>query len=76
MAVSERNELTMKSSTELKKDIMAIDHRGYPGYKGLRGSYQFGDFILSIDHVQGDPFASPSHLSVIVDGSKAGFPKE
>lgn len=43
MTVSERNELTMKSSTELKKDIMAIDHRGYPGYKGLRGSYQFGD---------------------------------
>ena len=66
----------MKSSTELKKDIMAIDHRGYPGYKGLRGSYQFGDFILSIDHVQGDPFASPSHLSVTVDGKRAGFPKE
>lgn len=66
----------MKSSTELKKDIMAIDHRGYPGYKGLRGSYQFGDFILSIDHVQGDPFASPSHLSVTIDGNRAGFPKE
>ena len=66
----------MKSSAELKKDILAIDHRGYPGYKGLRGRYQFKDQVLSIDHVQGDPFASPSHLSVHVDGHKAGFPKD
>ena len=53
-----------------------MDHRGYPGYKGLRGRYQFKDHVLSIDHVQGDPFASPSHLSVHVDGHKAGFPKD
>lgn len=66
----------MKSSAELKKDILAIDHRGYPGYKGLHGRYQFKDHVLSIDHVQGDPFASPSHLSVHVDGHKAGFPKD
>lgn len=66
----------MKSSAELKKDILAMDHRGYPGYKGLRGRYQFKDHVLSIDHVQGDPFASPSHLSVHVDGHKAGFPKD
>lgn len=66
----------MKSSAELKKDILAIDHRGYPGYKGLRGRYQFKDHVLSIDHVQGDPFASPSHLSVHVDGHTAGFPKD
>ena len=39
----------MKSSAELKKDILAIDHRGYPGYKGLRGRYQFKDHVLSID---------------------------
>lgn len=66
----------MKSSAVLKKDILAIDHRGYPGYKGLRGRYQFKDHVLSIDHVQGDPFASPSHLSVHVEGHKAGFPKD
>lgn len=65
-----------ESSAELKKDILAMDHRGYPGYKGLRGRYQFKDHVLSIDHVQGDPFASPSHLSVHVDGHKAGFPKD
>ncbi|MBO5484770.1 MAG: ABC-ATPase domain-containing protein [Lachnospiraceae bacterium] len=66
----------MKKATDLKRNIQAIDHRGYPGYKELRGEYDFGDFLLSIDHVQGDPFASPSHLSVMVEGQKAGFPKE
>ncbi len=30
--------------------------------------------MLSIDHVQGDPFAAPSRLSVRVEKSKAGFP--
>lgn len=66
----------MKKAADLKRNIQAIDHRGYPGYKELRGTYDFGDYTLSIDHVQGDPFASPSHLSVTVNGGKAGFPEE
>lgn len=66
----------MKKATDLKRKIQAIDHRGYPGYKELRGEYDFGDFQLSIDHVQGDPFASPSHLSIKVIGQKAGFLEE
>lgn len=66
----------MKKAADLKKNIQALDHRGYPGYKELRGSYEFEEYILSVDHVQGDPFASPSHLSVTVDGKRAGFPKD
>lgn len=66
----------MKNAAELKRNIQAIDHRGYPAYKDLRGTYDFQDYTLSIDHVQGDPFASPSHLSVTVKGGKAGFPKD
>ena len=50
-----------------------IDHRGYPAYKDLRGEYDFREYVLSIDHVQGDPFAAPSRLSVRVERSKAGF---
>lgn len=38
--------------------------------------YQFPGYVLSIDHVQGDPFASPSRVSVHIKGSVAGFPKE
>lgn len=68
--------IIMKNSDILKKNIMAIDHRGYPAYKDLRGAYDFGNYTLSIDHVQGDPFASPSHLSITVDGHTAAFPAE
>ena len=66
----------MKKALDLRKNIQAIDHRGYPAYKELRGVYDFGAYSLSIDHVQGDPFASPSHLSVHVPAENAAFPKE
>lgn len=66
----------MKKANDLKHMITSLDHRGYPGYKELRGEYDFGKYQLSIDHVQGDPFASPSHLSVHIAGEIAGFPQE
>ena len=66
----------MKSSEDLRIKLRSIDHRGYPAYKDLKGQYDFGSFVLSIDHVQGDPFAAPSRLSVLVAGKKAGFPEE
>ncbi len=65
---------TVKTSEELRTKLKSIDHRGYPAYKDLKGQYDFRDYVLSIDHVQGDPFAAPSRLSVIVSGKKAGFP--
>lgn len=52
------------------------DRRGYPAYKDLRGSYEFGDFVLSIDHVQGDPFASPTKASAFMAHEDACFPPE
>ena len=64
----------MKSSNDLHASLRAIDHKGYPAYKSLAGSYQFENFILCIDHVQGDPFASPSHISVHISRKDAGFP--
>lgn len=54
--------------------LQSIDHKGYPAYKSLRGSYQFGNYQFNIDHVQGDPFAAPSRVSVKILGAKAGFP--
>lgn len=64
----------MKSSEDLRRMLRAVDHKSYPAYKDLRGAYSFGSFVLGIDHVQGDPFASPSRLSVQIDGAKAAFP--
>lgn len=66
----------MKSSIELDKMLMAINRKSYPAYKDLRGSYQFQGYQLNIDHVQGDPFASPSKLSIQVKKAQAGFPEE
>ncbi len=66
----------MQSAIELRNKLKSIDHRGYPAYKELRGQYDFKDYTLSIDHVQGDPFAAPSRLSVWVKGEKAGFPSD
>lgn len=54
----------MKNSNDLKKQIDSIDGRGYKAYKTLEGDYDFSDYILHIDHVQGDPFASPSRIRV------------
>lgn len=64
----------MKSSSNLKSLLKNIDRKGYPAYKSTQGTYDFGTYFLSIDHVQGDPFASPSKLSIHVKGRSAGFP--
>lgn len=66
----------MQSAAELKQLLDRIDHRGYPAYKDTKGQYQFQGYVFSIDHVQGDPFASPSKVSVQVKGSTADFPEE
>ena len=64
----------MKNLSDLKRELEKIDGRGYKTYKILEGQYSFEDYILSIDHVQGDPFASPSRIRVIVN-SNNNFPK-
>ena len=66
----------MQSEAELRSLLSRIDHRGYPAYKDTKGQYRFPGYVLSIDHVQGDPFASPSKVSVLVSGKTAGFPQE
>ena len=65
----------MKNLSDLKRELEKIDGRGYKTYKTLEGQYSFEDYILSIDHVQGDPFASPSRLRIIINKNKAKFPE-
>lgn len=66
----------MQQSTDLQNLLHSVHRKSYPAYKSLKGSYQFDNYILSIDHVQGDPFASPSHISVRISHKTAGFPGE
>ncbi len=61
---------------QLQTQLRSIDHRGYPAYKSLKGSYRFPAYMLWIDHVQGDPFASPSSLHICIPGQTAGLPEE
>lgn len=60
----------MKSSEELRRQLRQIDHKGYKAYKILEGEYEFGAYRLCIDHVQGDPFATPSRVRIVYKNQK------
>jgi len=57
----------------LAKKLEQIDGKGYKAYKQIQGSYKFPDFELLIDYVQGDPFASPSKIRILIARSKTAF---
>ena len=61
----------MKTAADLQTLLRQIDHKGYPAYKDTKGKYQFQQYVLSIDHVQGDPFAAPSKVSFLLPGNLA-----
>jgi len=75
-AASERkeNHRVMKTQSELRTLLHSVDHKSYPAYKSLAGAWKFDRYLLVIDHVQGDPFASPSSLHVEIAHSVAKFP--
>jgi predicted ABC-class ATPase len=64
----------MSTADQLRSILTRIDGRGYKAYKDIEGSYDFGQFFLYVDHVQGDPFASPSKMRLHVPMDKAGYP--
>ena len=66
----------MSDRHDLNSTLLKLDNASYKAYKDLRGSYQFEDFTLSIDYVQGDPFAAPSQLRAIVPQAVASFPAQ
>ena len=70
----------MIPSDELYDRLLSLDRSSYKAYKSIKGHYRFQNFVLIIDHVQGDPFAAPSRLRVRVPQRSpqgtpiAGFP--
>lgn len=58
----------------LRQLLQQIDGRGYKAYKQLKGSYDFEPFRLNIDHVQGDPFAQPSRISISIAPNSHAIP--
>ena len=66
----------MPAPQELLNQITSLDGKGYKTYKNLQGkSFSFGLFQLTFEHVQGDPFAAPSRLSIKIGLKTAGFSK-
>lgn len=63
-----------KTMENLKHILQQIDGKGYKAYKKIENVYQFPAFSLKINHVQGDPFAIPSRISIRVPHSRADFP--
>lgn len=51
---------------KLAKQLADLHHKNYKLYKGIKGSIDFPQFKLVIDHVQGDPFAAPSKMRVMI----------
>lgn len=64
----------MKTSLDLKNELKSINGKSYGTYKSLANKYDFKSYILSIDHVQGDPFASPSKVRLIINQKISKFP--
>ena len=63
----------MRSKEDLRRTLQRIDGRGYKAYKDIEGQYDFGPYRLAIDHTQGDPFAAPSRVRVLVPLRETGF---
>lgn len=70
-----RVEGNVSTVDELRRILNRIDGRGYKAYRDIRGAFDFGDFTLHVDHVQGDPFAAPSKLRARVPQRRAQLPR-
>lgn len=60
----------------LEQQLEQLDGRSYSAYKRLKGSYAFPDFVLTLSHIQGDPFAAPSRVSLWVGHPQGQWPKK
>lgn len=64
----------MKSAQALEQTLTSLDGQKYGAYKKIKDLYEFNLFKLRIDHIQADPFAPPSKMSVVIDRQQAKFP--
>ena len=65
----------MTSAGALGDLLRRIDGRQYGFYKDLSGQrYEIGPWTLRFDHVQGDPFAAPTRISVYLPADTVRLP--
>ncbi|MBY7142987.1 ABC-ATPase domain-containing protein [Virgibacillus sp. NKC19-3] len=51
---------------KLLQQLKQLDNKSYKAYKDIQGKYSYNQFDLFIDYVQGDPFATPSKIRVVI----------
>ncbi|MYL32547.1 ATPase [Pontibacillus yanchengensis] len=51
---------------DLQQKLKQIDGKSYKAYKDIQSRYSFNGYDLVLDYVQGDPFAAPSKIRIIV----------
>jgi predicted ABC-class ATPase len=61
---------------KLRTILQSVDGKGYKAYKNLKGTYEFQNFVLCIDHIQGDPFASPSKVRLLIPRKRSNVRPE
>ncbi|MEO0434569.1 MAG: ABC-ATPase domain-containing protein [Cyanobacteria bacterium J06656_5] len=66
----------MTSPTALTHQLEKLDGGSYAGYKRLKGDYVFAKFTLTLAHIQGDPFAAPSRVSIFVSHNHSQWPQD
>ncbi|MBE9067938.1 ABC-ATPase domain-containing protein [Leptolyngbya cf. ectocarpi LEGE 11479] len=60
----------------LEQQLEHLDGRSYSAYKRLKGSYAFPEFELTLAHIQGDPFAAPSRVSLWGSHQHSQWPEQ
>lgn len=61
---------------ELADALRSIDGASYGAYKRIKGTWSGDQIALAIDHVQGDPFATPSRVRLVLPPSLHAIPSE
>ncbi|MDT0327335.1 ABC-ATPase domain-containing protein [Nocardiopsis lambiniae] len=56
----------VRDDARLSQELLRMDGDSYGRYKSLKGDWDFGDFTLTVQRVQADPFAPPSRILVTI----------
>lgn len=64
----------MSDRSVLEQRLKALEGKGYPAYKSIQGTWEFPGFTLEVLHVQGDPYATPSRVRVLLPADFVRLP--
>ncbi len=65
----------LRDVRELEQVLRSLDGKGYKAYQEISGGWSYEGFLLHVDHVQGDPFATPTRVRASLTPASAGLPE-